>query len=116
MNHSAAGFRRFIVLDYSGIVMLTWGSHIIASNYLYYCTDAARIALMVFITVLGTMVLGTMLMPKYMQPEYRLFRALLFGGMGATGLLPIGYYAATRYGGGCGTCDAMVHRLAGMLG
>ena len=36
--------------------------------------------------------------------------------MGATGLLPIGYYAATRYGGGCGTCDAMVHRLAGMLG
>ena len=116
MNHSAAGFRRFIVLDYSGIVMLIWGSHIIASNYLYFCSDTARIALMVFITVLGTMVLGTMLIPKYMQPEYRLFRACLFGGMGATGLLPIGYYAAAHYGSGCGPCDAMVHRLAGMLG
>ena len=115
MNHSAVGFRRFIVLDYTGIVLLIWGSHVICSYYLFYCSAIAHSSLMVFITVLGAAVLVVMLVPRYMAPDYRVFRAVLFGGMGATGLLPIGWYAATRLGRGCAECDAMVRSLACML-
>jgi adiponectin receptor len=89
MNHSNEMFRRTITLDYLGIVILIWGSNVVATRFLFWCDTTMQLCFMGFITAFGVSVMVTMLVPKFMAPKYRVFRAVLFTAMGGSGLVPI---------------------------
>jgi adiponectin receptor len=114
MNHSEAVHRRTITLDYVGIVLLIWGSHIVATHFLFWCDSRMQAVLMAAITAFGAAVITTMLVPRFMGPRYRVFRAALFASMGASGIFPIGLFAARH--AGCAECQHVAALFFGMLG
>ncbi|XP_021714484.1 heptahelical transmembrane protein 4-like [Chenopodium quinoa] len=76
-------------VDYAGIASLISTSFYPLVYYSFMCYPFFRNLYMGFITVLAIATVLLSLLPAFQNPEFRTIRAILFSGMGLSGLLPI---------------------------
>ncbi|KAF5730791.1 heptahelical transmembrane protein 4-like isoform X1 [Tripterygium wilfordii] len=76
-------------LDYAGIAALISTSFYPSVYYSFMCYPFFCNLYMGFITVLGIMTVLASLFPMFQTPQFRSIRALLFCGMGLSGIAPV---------------------------
>ncbi|XP_021837443.1 heptahelical transmembrane protein 4 [Spinacia oleracea] len=76
-------------VDYAGIASLISTSFYPLVYYSFMCHPFFRNLYMGFITVLAIATVMFSLLPQFEKPEFRTIRAVLFSGMGLSGILPI---------------------------
>eukprot|EP00475_Leptophrys_vorax_P006773 TRINITY_DN14232_c0_g1_i1.p1 TRINITY_DN14232_c0_g1~~TRINITY_DN14232_c0_g1_i1.p1 ORF type:complete len:333 (+),score=2.52 TRINITY_DN14232_c0_g1_i1:85-999(+) len=74
--------------DYAGIAALISTSFFPPVFYSFLCQPAVQITYLVAVSVMGLLTVAVSLLPVFQTTKYRTFRASLFFGMGASGLLP----------------------------
>ncbi|KAK4130090.1 HlyIII-domain-containing protein [Trichocladium antarcticum] len=96
-NHSPAVARWGNKLDYTGIVLLIVGSYVPALYYGFSCHEGL---LTVYLSAIGLLGLGCLVVSwfeHFRTPTWRPYRALMFVGLGLSGVVPI-LHALTFYG------------------
>ncbi|CAD6195116.1 unnamed protein product [Caenorhabditis auriculariae] len=93
--HSVNVVKIFCKLDYMGISLLIIGSFIPWIYYGFYCRREPKITYIAMVSVLGVGAIVVSLWDKFSEPRYRPFRAGVFVGMGASGIVPTIHYIIT---------------------
>lgn len=76
-------------IDYAGIAALISTSFFPPVYYSFMCNPFFRNLYLGFITALGIITIVVSLLPVFQKPQFRRWRALLFFGMGVSGVAPI---------------------------
>ncbi|EFX00527.1 hemolysin-iii channel protein [Grosmannia clavigera kw1407] len=90
-NHSASVARWGNKLDYSGIVLLIVGSYMPTLYYGLFCHPRWLAVYMYLIILLGLACLAVSWLDHFRTPQWRPYRAMLFVGLGACGVIPIAH-------------------------
>ncbi|KAI2638065.1 hemolysin-III channel protein Izh2 [Xylaria nigripes] len=88
-NHSESVARWGNKLDYSGIVCLIVGSYVPALYYGLYCKTVLMRVYLCGIAILGFGCGVVSWVEKFRTPSWRPYRAALFVGLGASGIVPV---------------------------
>ncbi|KAH6635625.1 hemolysin-III related-domain-containing protein [Chaetomium sp. MPI-SDFR-AT-0129] len=96
-NHSEAVARVGNKLDYTGIVFLIVGSYVPSLWYGFYCRAALLTGYIGAIVLLGSGCLVVSWFEHFRTPAWRPYRALMFVGLGMSGVVPI-LHALEFYG------------------
>lgn len=88
-NHSPAVARWGNKLDYTGIVFLIVGSYVPTLYYGFFCHKWWMTVYLYSIGILGTACLVVSWLEHFRTPAWRPYRAMLFVGLGASGVVPI---------------------------
>lgn len=96
-NHSANVAKWGNKLDYTGIVCLIVGSYVPALYYGLFCLPHLMTVYLCGICVLGLGCGVVSWVEKFRTPQWRPYRALMFVGLGASGVLPV-CHALSVYG------------------
>eukprot|EP00246_Nothoceros_aenigmaticus_P002883 TRINITY_DN1379_c0_g1_i1.p1 TRINITY_DN1379_c0_g1~~TRINITY_DN1379_c0_g1_i1.p1 ORF type:complete len:372 (-),score=23.74 TRINITY_DN1379_c0_g1_i1:514-1629(-) len=86
--HSARLAYFMVRLDYAGISSLIAASFFPPVYYGFICKPHLQIIYLSAISFLGMVTIAVSLIPVFQTPEYRNFRAILFFGMGISGVIP----------------------------
>ncbi|KAI5455863.1 putative hemolysin-III channel protein Izh2 [Mariannaea sp. PMI_226] len=97
LDHSQEVVRWGNKLDYTGIVALIVGSFVPALYYGFFCKPTLLMAYLCLIFVLGTGCATVSWVEQFRTPKWRLYRAMIFMGLGLSGLIPI-THGVTIYG------------------
>ncbi|KAI5458687.1 hemolysin-III related-domain-containing protein, partial [Mariannaea sp. PMI_226] len=84
-------------LDYTGIVALIVGSFVLALDYGFFCKPTLLKAYLCLIFLLGTGCATISWVEQFRTPKWRLYRAMIFMGLGLSGFIPI-IHGVTIYG------------------
>jgi adiponectin receptor len=76
-------------LDYLGIVILIWGSTIPYIYYGFACSPSLQRMYWAVVSVLASMCVVAVLDPGFRRPSHRLYRTLMFAGLGISFVVPI---------------------------
>ncbi|KAK0642026.1 hemolysin-III related-domain-containing protein [Cercophora newfieldiana] len=96
-NHSPEVARWGNKLDYTGIVFLIVGSYVPALYYGLFCHLALMTVYMSTIALLGCGCLTVSWFDHFRTPAWRPYRALMFVGLGTSGVVPILHVLITEY-------------------
>ncbi|KAL2021342.1 hypothetical protein VTK56DRAFT_7313 [Thermocarpiscus australiensis] len=96
-NHSPEVARWGNKLDYTGIVFLIVGSYVPALYYGFFCHPYLLTVYLAAIALLGLGCLVVSWFEHFRTPAWRPYRALMFVGLGLSGVVPI-LHALTFYG------------------
>ncbi|KAK4227456.1 hemolysin-III related-domain-containing protein [Podospora fimiseda] len=96
-NHSHEVARVGNKLDYTGIVFLIVGSYVPALWYGFFCKPALMTVYLACICLLGAGCIMVSWFEHFRTPAWRPYRALMFVGLGLSGVLPIFHALATLY-------------------
>ncbi|KAK4241977.1 hypothetical protein C8A03DRAFT_29871 [Achaetomium macrosporum] len=88
-NHSEKVAKWGNKLDYTGIVFLIVGSYVPALWYGFYCWEVLLTVYLGAITLLGLGSLVVSWFDHFRTPPWRPYRALMFVGLGLSGVVPI---------------------------
>ncbi|KAM7216930.1 hemolysin-III related domain containing protein [Rhypophila decipiens] len=88
-NHSPEVAKWGNKLDYTGIVFLIVGSYVPALWYGFYCMDEKLMIYMSAIVTLGLGCIAVSWVEFFRTPAWRPYRALMFVGLGVSGVGPI---------------------------
>ncbi|KAB5539506.1 hemolysin-III related-domain-containing protein [Coniochaeta sp. 2T2.1] len=88
-NHSPAVAKFGNKLDYSGIVFLIVGSYVPAIYYGFSCQEILLAVYLSSICLLGVGCMTVSWFDHFRTPEWRPYRALMFVGLGLSGVVPI---------------------------
>ncbi|KAK3361174.1 hemolysin-III related-domain-containing protein [Lasiosphaeria ovina] len=88
-NHSPSVAKWGNKLDYSGIVLLIVGSYVPAIYYGFVCRPTLATLYLSVISLLGLGCLVVSWFDHFRTPAWRPYRALMFVGLGASGVVPI---------------------------
>ncbi|KAK1831898.1 hemolysin-III related-domain-containing protein [Podospora conica] len=94
-NHSPAVAKWGNKLDYTGIVLLIVGSYVPAMYYGLFCHPDLMTCGLSMIALLGLGCLTVSWLDTFRTPAWRPYRALMFVGLGLSGVVPILYMLAT---------------------
>ncbi|KAI9148063.1 ADIPOR-like receptor IZH2 [Paramyrothecium foliicola] len=97
LNHSAAVAKWGNKLDYTGIVALIVGSYVPALYYGFFCDPKLLTFYLGLICTLGTGCGIVSWVEKFRTPELRHVRAMMFIGLGLSGVIPM-IHGLTIYG------------------
>ncbi|KAK3943284.1 hemolysin-III related-domain-containing protein [Diplogelasinospora grovesii] len=98
-NHSPEVARWGNKLDYTGIVFLIVGSYVPALYYGFYCLSTLLTIYLFMICLLGVGCLTVSWFEHFRTPAWRPYRALMFVGLGLSGVVPV-LHGLTIYGYG----------------
>ncbi|KAL2260818.1 hypothetical protein VTK26DRAFT_5062 [Humicola hyalothermophila] len=76
-------------LDYTGIVFLIVGSYVPALYYGFFCHEVWMTGYLAAIALLGLGCLGVSWFEHFRTPAWRPYRALMFVGLGLSGVVPV---------------------------
>ncbi|KAL1876479.1 hypothetical protein Daus18300_002723 [Diaporthe australafricana] len=96
-NHSPDVAKWGNKLDYTGIVCLIMGSYMPAMYYGFYCLPKLLELYLALIWTLGLGCLTVSWFEHFRTPEWRPYRALMFVGLGVSGVIPV-IHGLTIYG------------------
>ncbi|RKU47543.1 hypothetical protein DL546_006186 [Coniochaeta pulveracea] len=96
-NHSPEVARLGNKLDYSGIVFLIVGSYVPALYYGFRCLSELLPVYLSMICILGAGCLTVSWFDHFRTPAWRPYRALMFVGLGLSGVVPI-LHGLSHYG------------------
>lgn len=96
-NHSEKVAKWGNKLDYTGIVFLIVGSYVPALYYGLFCHAWLMTVYLSTIALLGLGCLAVSWLDHFRTPEWRTSRALLFVGLGASGVVPILHMLIAEY-------------------
>lgn len=96
-NHSPAVAKLGNKLDYSGIVFLIVGSYVPAIYYGFSCSPTLSTIYLGQICLLGMGCMVVSWFDHFRTPEWRPYRALMFVGLGLSGIIPI-LHGLSMYG------------------
>ncbi|ROW09798.1 hypothetical protein VMCG_02175 [Cytospora schulzeri] len=96
-NHSPGVAKWGNKLDYTGIVYLILGSYVPAMHYGFYCLPSLMQLYLSTICLLGLGCLTVSWFEHFRTPEWRPYRAMMFVGLGVSGVFPI-IHGLTIYG------------------
>ncbi|KAK1759180.1 hemolysin-III related-domain-containing protein [Echria macrotheca] len=96
-NHSPEVARWGNKLDYTGIVFLIVGSYVPALYYGLICHPVEMTMYLWMIFLLGLGCLAVCWLDHFRTPAWRPYRALMFVGLGLSGVVPILQMLATEY-------------------
>lgn len=102
-------------LDYAGISALIAASFYPPVYYGFICKPHLQLAYLGAITLLGIVTMAVSLIPAFQTPEYRNFRAILFFGMGVSGVIPCAHKLLLYPGDPSATTTAAYEALMGLL-
>ncbi|CAD5168234.1 unnamed protein product [Musa acuminata subsp. malaccensis] len=85
-------------MDYVGIAVMIVTSFIPPIYYIFQCDPHWQVTYLVAISAMGFVTVFTLLSPQLSTGEFRAYRALLFVGMGFSGIVPAVHAAVMNWG------------------
>ncbi|RWW04220.1 hypothetical protein GW17_00032567 [Ensete ventricosum] len=85
-------------MDYVGIAVMIVTSFFPPIYYIFQCDPHWQVTYLVAISAMGFVTVFTLLSPQLSTGEFRAYRALLFAGMGLSGIVPAVHAAVVNWG------------------